>query len=89
MGTEYVRTETPPTEITLIQGSTTTIDIPHITSALTIGNTLQMNMRQQVGAELDFISLINNAHSTEITINSNNIALGEYAIVLESFDEAN
>ena len=57
MGTEYVRTETPPTEITLIQGSTATIDIPHITSALTIGNTLEVNIRQQIGAELDFVSL--------------------------------
>ena len=40
MGTEYVRSEAPPTDITLEQGSTVTLDIPHIHSALTIGNTL-------------------------------------------------
>ena len=40
MGTEYIRTEAIPTEITLEQGSSTSIDIPHIISALTIGNTL-------------------------------------------------
>ena len=45
MGTEYVRNEATPTEIILEQGSTKTIKIPHITSALTIGNTLQVNMR--------------------------------------------
>ena len=57
MGTEYVRNETPPTDITMIQGSTTTIEIPHITSALTIGNTLSIKMRQQIGAEFDFVRL--------------------------------
>ena len=45
MGTEYVRTEALPSEIMIEQGSTKTIEIPHITSALTIGNTLQINMR--------------------------------------------
>ena len=45
MGTEYVRAEPLATEITLELGSTATLNIPHITSALTIGNTLQINMR--------------------------------------------
>ena len=49
MGTEYVHSKPPPTDITITKGSTTTIDVPHITSALTIGNTLQMNMRQRTG----------------------------------------
>ena len=64
MGTEYVHTEAPPTEITLEKGSTKTIDIPHITSALTIGNSLQINMRQQIGKELDFVNLINTSTLT-------------------------
>ena len=45
MGTEYVHAETQPTEITIEQGVTYNFNIPHITSALTIGNTLQINMR--------------------------------------------
>ena len=72
--------------MTLIQGSSTKIDIPHITSALTIGNTLQINMRQQIGKELDFVNLINTSASTEVTIDGNSIAAGDYDLVLESFD---
>ena len=40
MGTKYEHNEPPPTEITLEKGSTKTFDISHITSTLTIGNTL-------------------------------------------------
>ena len=46
-------------------------------------------MRQQTGAELDFVSLKNTATSTEITINASSLAYGSYEIVLESFDLAN
>lgn len=60
MGTEYVHTVPPPTEITIEEGSITTLNIPHITSALTIGNTLDINIRQRSGTELDFVSFINN-----------------------------
>ena len=47
MGTEYIRSEEIPTQIELEQGTTTTLAIPHITSAFTIGNILQINMRQK------------------------------------------
>ena len=46
-------------------------------------------MRQQIGAELDFISLNNIVNSTEITINTISLAIGNYEIILESYDEAN
>ena len=90
MGTEYVRNEAPPTDITLEQGSTTALNIPHIYSALPIGNTLQINMRQQSGAELSFVSLSNLASLTKVKIDGSNLTnLGDYELVLESFDEAN
>ena len=47
MGTEYVRSQAPPTEVELAEKSTKVITIVHITSALSIGNTLQINLRQQ------------------------------------------
>ena len=90
MGTEYVRNEAPPTEITLEQGSTTTLNIPHIYSALEIGNNLKISMRQRSGAELSFVSLSNLALSTSVTIDGSSLTIiGNYELVLESFDEAN
>ena len=86
MGTEYVRTEAPPTEIELKQGSTMTLNIQHIRSALTIGNTLQINMRQRSGTELNFISLTNNFSSTDLIIDGNSLTPGDYELFLESFD---
>ena len=47
-------------------------------------------MRQQSGAELSFVSLSNLAESTIVTIDGSNLSLlGDYELVLESFDEAN
>ena len=63
-----------------------TLNIPHITSSLTIGNTLQIDMRQRSGAELSFVSLSNGASSTDVTIDGNDLALGDYELILESFD---
>ena len=89
MGTEYVHSKPPLTEITITKGSTTTINIPHITSALTIGNTLQINMRQRTGTELNFVSLKNGGSSTEVIIDGNDLTSGDYELILESYDVAN
>ena len=50
---------------------------------------MQINMRQQSEAELDFVNLVNTSTSTEVTIDGNSLASGDYELVLESFDEAN
>ena len=88
MGTKYEHNEPPPTEITLEKGSTKTFDISHITSTLTIGNTLQINIRQRSGFEHVFVSLFNNDDSTTVTIKGNGLSVGSYELELESFDEA-
>ena len=88
MGTKYEHNEPPPTEILLEKGSTMTFDISHITSTLTIGNTLSINVRQKSGFEHNFVFLSNNSDSTTITINGNDISIGSYELILESFDEA-
>ena len=89
MGTEYVHSISPPTEITITKGSTTTIDIPHVTSALTIGNTLQINMRQRFETDLNFVSFKNRISLTEVIIDSNDVTDGDYELILESYDESN
>ena len=87
MGTEYVRDEEILTEMVLEQGIMDTIAIPHITSALTIGNTLQINLRQKSDSVLDFVSFSNTLGFTDV-IFSGEQTPGTYVLVLESFDEA-
>ena len=66
MGTRYVRDYPVPETIEILRDSQSTkaINIHHITSAIPIGNTLQINMRQRSGSELDFVVLINHDFST-------------------------
>ena len=46
-------------------------------------------MRQSSGDELDFVSVSNNYSSTKVTVNGNDLNLGNYKLVLESFDQSN
>ena len=66
MGTQYVRDEPVQETVEIIREiqSPHTLNIHHKTSVLPIGNTLQINMRQRSGFELDFVSLINDYIST-------------------------
>ena len=80
MGTKYEHNEPPPTEITLEKGSTKTFDISHITSTLTIGNTLQINIRQRSGFQHSFVTLSNNADSTTVIIDGNGLSIGYYEL---------
>ena len=54
-GTEYVREEVIEETLEIQSGATITLQIPHIYSALEIGNTLAIYMRQRLGSELDFV----------------------------------
>ena len=54
-GTEYVREEVIEETLEIQSGTTRTLQIPHIYSALEIGNTLAINIRQRSGSELNFV----------------------------------
>ena len=53
-----------------------------------IGNQLAINLRQKAGSELSFVTLKNDASSTDVAINTTDLINGEYNLVLESFDTA-
>ena len=57
-GTNYVRDEAIQETLTVASGMTQSLNVPHVYSALPIGNVLAINMRQRVGEELDFIQII-------------------------------
>ena len=53
-----------------------------------IGTQFVVDLRQQVGAELSFVTLANGLTSTEVVINTTGELPGEYTLILESFDSS-
>ena len=86
MGTRYKRDTELPTEIIVVSGQETQIEIPHIYSDLIIGNQLDINLRQV--SALDFISMARDTAMTIVTIDATGIEQGHYELSFESFDAA-
>ena len=86
MGTRYKRDTELPTEIIVVSGQETQIEIPHIYSDLIIGNQLDINLRQV--SALDFISMTRDTAMTIVTIDATGIEQGDYELSFESFDAA-
>ena len=86
-GTEYVRDEVIEETLKIQSGAIQSLQIPHINSALEIGNTLAINMRQRLGSELDFVFITEQETYSEVTINASGLQTGDqYTLYLESFD---
>ena len=67
-GTKYVRDDSVPTSISIIQGQKKTIRVSKIYSFYQIGNDLSINLRQR--SELDFVVFIENTSWTDVQIDS-------------------
>ena len=63
MGTEYVRIGSVPTSISVEQTENELIAVNQIYSKLTIGNTLDINLRQKAGTEFIWVTLIQGSPS--------------------------
>lgn len=83
-GTKYVRDESPalPQEVSVARGETTTVTVPKIYSAIPIGTLLDINLR----SEHAFVSFVEGTNSTEIVIDSVDLAEGTYELTFESFN---
>ena len=87
LGTKYIRDE-PLEEIVEIEaGSSTTLTVPHVHAADTVGNVLVIDPRQSADFELSFVQLTNGATETEVYIDATGLAVGNYTMKLESFDK--
>ena len=83
----YVRAEPPPTSVEVMEGETTTILIPHIYCEIAIIDTVQaINLRHKYGTQLPFVTLINQNVYTEVYIDATNVNIGDYELVLQSFN---
>ena len=85
MGTVYVRDKSVPTSISLEQAESEVIFVDNVYSKLTIGNVLDINLRQKAGSELPWVSLEQGSPSL-IKIVPAGVAPGDYTLILQSFD---
>ena len=85
MGTEYVRENYVLTSISLGQAETEVIAVENIYSKFTIGNTLDINLRQKAGTELFWVTL-EQGNPTLIKTVPAGVAPGDYTLILQSFD---
>ena len=80
LGTKYIRDE-PLEEIVEIEAVRyTTLTVPHVHAADTIGNVLAIDLRQSADFELSFVQLTNGATETEVLIDTTGLAVGNYTM---------
>ena len=87
MGTKYVRDQTLSETIEIFKDKIHELTIPNIYSEISIGNLLDINLRQASGNELSFVTLSELNDYTLVIIDTNGLQDNEYKLVLESFDK--
>ena len=90
-GTRYVRGDgdAVPSSLEVASGTSKTLSIAHIHSELTIGTTLDINLRfgGSAAEQLSFVSLSESASATSVVIDATELQEGdEYNLILQSFN---
>ena len=88
MFTEYVRDTAVPSWTTVTQGDTSILSVENIYSKHTIGNTLNIHLREKEGVELGWVRFEQGSPTKVIITPPVNTAPGVYQIMLQSFDNA-
>lgn len=85
-GTKYLRESafTVPSSFEVHRGQTGTLLIKNIISQFSIGNELNINLRQT--SQLPFVTFTELEDATEVTIDAANVGIGSYTLKFESFD---
>lgn len=85
MGSEYIRVGSLPDSIFMYTGDTQTLTLDAITSKYTIGNTLDIRLRQKAGEERSFVSITQgDPHTIEVAPQTSDTFEGD--IYFESID---
>ena len=88
MGTRVVRDETLVESIEVRADTQFSLSVPHVYPEDVIGTQFVVDLRQQAGVELSFVTLSNGPTSTEVVINTVGVDPGDYILVIESFDSS-
>ena len=88
-GTRYVRSETLTTNFVITAGSQAVLTVQDVYAEDTIADTLSISTRQKTSSTLSFVTLVNSALSTDVTINASSLPAraAPYSLVLESTDD--
>ena len=84
-GTKYIRNTALETEIKIVADTVKNLEVPRIQSQFTIGNELNINLRQKPGSEVSWAQIIQTS-PTLVKIDTTGIKAGNYTLTLESFD---
>ena len=85
IGSDYDRPTAIPTSIDIFASESMKIEIGAVRSLHTIGNVLDIKLRQKVGSELSFATLVTGSPSV-LTLAPPISAKGSYEVILESYD---
>ena len=90
MGTKYLRSTPIDSEVSVKLGETVTLVVEDIAVDPTypISNTIDPQIRQSAGTELDWVSIVQQTGASDVVIDATKIglAVGDYQITLEAFD---
>ena len=86
MGASYIRDESLPEALQLVQGETQTLSIPHIFDEFTTVTLDSINLRQSSASALPFITIFEESSQSMVRIDCTGVAVGDYDLHLESFD---
>ena len=86
MGVQYVHsTKEPPKTLEVLSEGMHTLQIENISAAQTIGNTLDIVVKQQDDSELSWVTL-RQGDPTEVQLSFDGLSPGDYLLNLQSFD---
>lgn len=87
MGASFVRTESPPSQVSIAQGDSLSLAIPHIYNEFTPEVDYNINMRQAAEiAQLPFVSIAEAIGESIILFDTKAAQPGDYELNLDSFD---
>jgi hypothetical protein len=87
--TEYFRDKSIANYYVIPKGGNQTISLEHVRSSITLPKPPEIRLRQKFGEELPylpFVSFKNGASSTEIEIDTFRLYVGNFILVIESYN---
>lgn len=84
-GTNYIRDIPVPAQVSLAQGETTSFEVLHVYSELTIGTALDIALRQDSAYAM--VTIVNGATSSKVTIDATGVEPGSYQLELGAFNK--
>ena len=84
--TDFVRDVSIQSSILVTAGKKAYFNVDHVYASITLPSSLSLDLRQKNGSKLTFVTLTNDASSTDVEIDATYLLPIEYTLVLEAFE---